>query len=130
MGVDVDEPGGHDEAGRVDDGVGLVGDLWAHGDDPVAVDGDIGGTRRCAGAVDQEAAADEEVDHAPFASSSSRSRRAMTLSIGRPVARRSAFSRNRSQIRCWYQGLPVDPEMWALTMVFGASQNGSSGGIG
>ena len=59
-----------------------------------------------------------------------RSLRSITLSIGRPVARRRAFSRNRSQMRCWYQGLPFDPEMWAVTTVLGASQNGSSAGIG
>ncbi len=101
-----------------------AGRFGGDGDDAVPVDGDVGRAGRRAGAVDDEATTEEEVGHA------SRSARAMTLSSGRPLARRVAFSRNSSQIRAWYQGLPFDPEMWAVTTVLGASQNGSSGGIG
>ena len=69
LGVDVrvDEPGAHEPVGRVDDrACGRQGARWLHGDDPVALDRDIGQHGLRPGrAVDDPATADEQVGRHP-----------------------------------------------------------------
>ena len=63
MGVDVDEPGGDEQALGVDhlDGVDRIGQRL-HGDDPSIADCDVGRERRSAGSIDDAPAADHEVE--------------------------------------------------------------------
>ena len=62
MGVDVHPAGGDQMAGRVDVAPGRAG-LAADRDDLVAVDGDVTGEGRTAGAVHNGTAADDNVMH-------------------------------------------------------------------
>ncbi len=62
MGVDVDEAGRDDAAGRIDRLPGVLVDL-ADGDDAAVLDADIGANARAPGAVDHGAAADLKVEH-------------------------------------------------------------------
>jgi hypothetical protein len=60
--VRVDEAGGDDEAGGVDGALGLLASGGTDEDDAVAEDADVGVDGGCAGAVDERAVQDEEVE--------------------------------------------------------------------
>ena len=61
VGVDVDEPGRHDEARGVDRLRGAVARQDPDGRDSAVLDRDIGAPRRCSRSIDQRAAGDHQV---------------------------------------------------------------------
>ena len=63
VGVYVDEAGGHDAAVGVDHRVGLGGGELADGGDPVALDGDVGAIARGALPIDDDAVANDDIEH-------------------------------------------------------------------
>ena len=63
VGVAVDQPGGDEGSGGIDDLFAVGVEVGAHLDDATVADPDIAAMRRCAGAVHDRAAADEEVAH-------------------------------------------------------------------
>jgi hypothetical protein len=63
VGVDVDETGRHERAVGLEDAPRARARATADLDDSISVDPDVAGPRRRAAAIDDPAAANQEIDH-------------------------------------------------------------------
>ena len=92
VGVDVDEARCDDLAGGVDGALGVAVDL-ADGDDAAVLDADVGAAARCAGAVDDVAAPDDQIEHGTLPW--------VCLVVGTTSRRRPGGAARPSPLRPW-----------------------------